>query len=164
MKVLSLSAIMLLTLISAAWGQNKRPKTLDELVAYTGSDRQQILLEGAKTEGKVVWYTSLAGIYRELVDAFKRKYPNINIEPFRGGTTELGPRLLNEAQAGRFVADALEATPGLLMLLRDGGLLKPFTSPELARYPDEAKTKADGGVFIGQPTVKRTLALVTTHG
>ena len=87
----------------------------------------------------------MAGVYRELVDAFKRKYPNINIEPFRGGTTELGPRLLNEAQAGRFVADALEATPGLLMLLRDGGLLKPFTSPELARYPDEAKTKADGG-------------------
>jgi iron(III) transport system substrate-binding protein len=145
MQVLSLSAIMLLTLISAALGQNKRPKTLDELVAYTGSDRQQILLEGAKAEGKVVWYTSLAGVYRELVDAFKRKYPNINIEPFRGGTTELGPRLLNEAQAGRFVADVLEATPGLLMLLRDGGLLKPFTSPELARYPDEAKTKADGG-------------------
>ena len=145
MKVLSLSAIMLLTLISASWGQSNRPKTLDELVAYTGSDRQQILLEGAKAEGKVVWYTSLSGVYRELVDAFKRKYPAINIEPFRGGTTELGPRLLNEAQAGRFVADALEATPGLLMLLRDGGLLKPFTSPELARYPDEAKTKADGG-------------------
>ena len=145
MKVLSLCAILLLTLISATWAQSKRPRTLDELVAYTGSDRQQILLEGAKAEGKVVWYTSLAGVYRELVDAFKRKYPGINIEPFRGGTTELGPRLLNEAQAGRFVADALEATPGLLMLLRDGGLIKPFTSPELARYPDEAKTKTDGG-------------------
>ena len=30
------------------------------------------------------------------------------------------------------------------MLLRDGGILKAFTSPELARYPEEAKTKADG--------------------
>jgi iron(III) transport system substrate-binding protein len=144
MKVLSFSAIMLLTLISITWGQSKRPRTLDELATYTGSDRQQILLEGAKAEGKVVWYTSLAGVYREIVDAFKRKYPTIDIEPYRGGTTELGPRLLNEAQAKRFVADALEATPGLLMLLRDSGLLKPYTSPELARYPDEAKTKADG--------------------
>jgi iron(III) transport system substrate-binding protein len=106
MKVWSLCAILLLTLIPATWAQNKRPKTLDELAAYTGSDRQQILIEGAKAEGKVVWYTSLAGVYRELVDAFKRKYPGINIEPFRSGTTELGPRLLNEAQAGRFVADA----------------------------------------------------------
>jgi iron(III) transport system substrate-binding protein len=52
--------------------------------------------------------------------------------------------LLNEAQAGRYVADALESTPGLLMLLRERGLLKAYTSPELSRYPDEAKTKADG--------------------
>lgn len=144
MKVLSLSAIMLLTLISVTWGQTKRPKTLDELATYTGADRQQILLEGAKAEGKVVWYTSLSGVYREIVDAFKRKYPSINIEPYRGGSLELGPRLLNESKAGRFVADALEATPGLLMLLRDNGILKAYTSPEIARYPDEAKTKADG--------------------
>jgi iron(III) transport system substrate-binding protein len=144
MKVLSLSAIMLLTLISVTWGQTKRPRTLDELATYTGADRQQILLEGAKAEGKVVWYTSLSGVYREIVDAFKRKYPSINIEPYRGGSLELGPRLLNESKAGRFVADALEATPGLLMLLRDSGILKAYTSPEIARYPDEAKTKTDG--------------------
>jgi iron(III) transport system substrate-binding protein len=144
MKVWIFSAIMLLTLISVTWGQTKRPKTLDELATYTGADRQQILLEGAKAEGKVVWYTSLSGVYREIVDAFKRKYPSINIEPYRGGSLELGPRLLNESKAGRFVADALEATPGLLMLLRDSGILKAYTSPEIARYPDEAKTKADG--------------------
>ena len=144
MKVWIFSALMLLTLISVTWGQTKRPKTLDELATYTGADRQQILLEGAKAEGKVVWYTSLSGVYREIVDAFKRKYPSINIEPYRGGSLELGPRLLNESKAGRFVADALEATPGLLMLLRDSGILKAYTSPEIARYPDEAKTKADG--------------------
>ena len=144
MKVWIFSAIMLLTLISVTWGQTKRPKTLDELATYTGADRQQILLEGAKAEGKVVWYTSLSGVYREIVDAFKRKYPSINIEPYRGGSLELGPRLLNESKAGRFMADALEATPGLLMLLRDSGILKAYTSPEIARYPDEAKTKADG--------------------
>jgi len=143
MKAWILSVIMLLTLISVSWGQTKRPKTLDELANYTGADRQQILVEGAKAEGKVVWYTSLSGVYREIVDAFKRKYPNINIEPYRGGSLELGPRLLNESKAGRFVADALEATPGLLMLLRDSGILKAYTSPEIGRYPDEAKTKAD---------------------
>jgi len=145
MKVVSLSAILLLALVAVASAQTRRPKTLDELAVYSGPDRQQILIEGAKAEGKMVWYTSLAGVYREIIDAFKRKYPFITLDPYRGGSLELGPRLLNEAKAGRFVADALEGTPGLLMLLRDGGLLKPFTSPELARYPDEAKTKADGG-------------------
>jgi len=144
MKKLNLAFLMLALMVSSSWGQARKPKTLDELSAYTGPDRHQILLEGAKAEGKVVWYTSLSGVYRELVDAFKRKYPDIAIDVYRAGSTDLGPRLLNEAQAGRFIADALESTPGLLMLLRERGILKAYASPELTRYPDEAKTKLDG--------------------
>ena len=144
MKSFCLALVILMVTSSFSWGQTKKPRTLEDLAAYTGADRQQILLEGAKTEGKIVWYTSLSGVYRELVDAFKRKYPDVSVEVYRGGSTDLGPRLLNEAQAGRHVADALESTPGLLMLLRERGLLKAYTSPELSRYPDEAKTKADG--------------------
>jgi iron(III) transport system substrate-binding protein len=72
------------------------------------------------------------------------KYPEISMEFYRGGSEDLTPRLINEAQAGRHVADALEATPGLLMVLRERGILKPYVAPELARYPDQAKTKADG--------------------
>ncbi|HLN84346.1 MAG TPA: hypothetical protein VK355_12075, partial [Candidatus Binatia bacterium] len=143
MRLFSLIVLLMLATTSFAGAQARKPRTLDELAAYTGPDRQQILLEGAKAEGKIVWYTSLSGVYRELVEAFKRKYPAVAIDVYRGGSTDLGPRLINEAQAGRFVADALESTPGLLMMLREGGLLKPYTSPELARYPDEAKTKFD---------------------
>jgi len=145
MKVLSLTVGILLTTCWLAWGQGSKPRTLDELVAYTGLDRQQILLAGAKAEGKVVWYTSLSGNYREIVDAFKKKYPEIQIEVYRAGSTDVAQRLLSEAQAGRYLADAMETTPGALMLLRDKGILKPFTSPELAKYPEEAKTKGDGG-------------------
>jgi iron(III) transport system substrate-binding protein len=144
MKFLFISLLIFGLLPGPSWGQAKKPRTLDELVAYSGPDRQQILLEGAKAEGKVVWYTSLSGVYRDMVEAFKRRYPDVAVEVYRGGSTDLGPRLLNEAQAGRPVADALESTPGLLMLLRERGLLKPYMSPELGRYPDEAKTKADG--------------------
>jgi iron(III) transport system substrate-binding protein len=142
MKVLAL-VFVLLTMASLSWGQTRKPRTLDELAAYNGADRHQILLDGAKQEGKIVWYTSLSGVYRELVDVFKKKYPEIGIEVYRGGSTDLAPRLFNEAKANRFVADALESTPGLLMLLRENGILKPYASPELSRYPDEAKTKAD---------------------
>jgi iron(III) transport system substrate-binding protein len=143
MKTFSFVLLFIALTIASTWAQGKKPRTLDELAAYTGADRHQILLEGAKAEGKIVWYTSLSGVYRELVNAFKKKYPDIDIEVYRGGSTDLGPRLLNEAQAGRFVADALESTPGLLMLLRERNILKAYTSPELSRYPDEAKTKAD---------------------
>ncbi|MSP38378.1 MAG: extracellular solute-binding protein [Deltaproteobacteria bacterium] len=144
MKIPALVLVLLATLASLSWGQARKPRTLDDLAAYTGSDRQQILLDGAKAEGKIVWYTSLSGVYREMVDAFKRKYPDIAVDVFRGGSNDLTPRIINEAQAGRPVADALESTPGLLMVLRDRGLLKPYVSPELSKFPDEAKGKADG--------------------
>jgi iron(III) transport system substrate-binding protein len=145
MKTLTLAVLAILTVSWPAWSQGNKPRTLDELVSYTGSDRQQMLLAGAKAEGKVVWYTSLSGNYKEIVDAFKKKYPEIQIEVYRAGSSDVAQRLISEAQAGRYLADAMETTPGALMLLRDKGILKAFTSPELAKYPEEAKTKADGG-------------------
>jgi iron(III) transport system substrate-binding protein len=145
MIILSLTLGIVLSAASLAWGQGPKPRTLEELVAYTGADRQQILLAGAKAEGKVVWYTSLSGNYKEIVDAFKKKYPEIQIEVYRAGSTDVAQRLLSEAQAGRYLADAIETTPGALMLLRDKGILKSFASPQLAKYPEEAKTRGEGG-------------------
>ena len=144
MKLLVIAFTIAIAAASSGHAQSKKPRTLDELAVYTGPDRQQILLDGAKAEGKIVWYTSLSGVYREMDDAFKRRYPEITVDVFRGGSNDLTPRIINEAQAGRPVADALESTPGLLMVLRDRGLLKAYVSPELAKFPDEAKGKADG--------------------
>jgi len=62
MKKSSLTLLLLVLMISSSWGQSRKPRTLDELAAYTGPDRHQILLEGAKAEGKIVWYTSLSGV------------------------------------------------------------------------------------------------------
>jgi ABC-type glycerol-3-phosphate transport system substrate-binding protein len=147
MKALGLVITLIMTLSSSAWGQSGKPRTLNELAAYTGPDRQKIILDGAKAEGKVLWYTSLSGNYRELVDAFKKKYPEVQIEVYRAGSSDVSQRLLSEAKAGRYLADALETTPGALMLLREAGVLKAYTSPELAKFPEEAKTRADKGLI-----------------
>lgn len=147
MKALGLVITLIMTLSSSAWGQSGKPRTLNELAAYTGPDRQKIILDGAKAEGKVLWYTSLSGNYRELVDAFKKKYPEVQIEVYRAGSSDVSQRLLSEAKAGRYLADALETTPGTLMLLREAGVLKAYTSPELAKFPEEAKTRADKGLI-----------------
>jgi iron(III) transport system substrate-binding protein len=144
MKLFYFVVVSLLTLTDISWGQAKRPRTLDELVSYTGADRQQIILDGAKAEGKLTWYTSLSGNYKEIVEAFKKKYSQVAIDVYRAGSNDVAQRLVSEAQAGRYLADALEVTPGSLILLRERNILKPFWSPELARYPEEARTKADG--------------------
>ena len=144
MKLFYLSIVTFLTLTDLSWGQAKRPRTLDELASYTGADRQQILLEGAKAEGKIIWYTSLSGNYKEIVEAFKKKYPDIAIDVYRAGSNDIAQRLVSEAQASRYLADAVEVTPGSLILLRERKVLKPYWSPELAKYPEDARIKADG--------------------
>ena len=144
MKIIGFIAAILIITSASVWGQGA-PKTLNELARYTGADRDKILLDGAKAEGKVVWYTSLAGgSYKALVAAFEKKYPAIKVEVYRAGSKDLAPKILNEAQSGRYLADAVESTPGILMLLRDQHILQPYTTPELKRYPEEARIKAEG--------------------
>jgi iron(III) transport system substrate-binding protein len=130
---------------SYASAQSGKPKTIEQLAAYTGPDREQLLLEGARAEGKVVWYTSLSGgSYETIVDTFRKKHPGIEIEVYRAGSTDLSQKILAEAQANRNIADAIESTPPILMLLREKKVIKPYTTPMLKKYPEGARTKANG--------------------
>ena len=128
----------------AAWGQTKKPATLAELAAYTGADRQQILLAGAKAEGRVVWYTSLAGSsYKELAKGFEAKYPGIRLEAYRAAGRELLSKVLAEGQAKQYLADAFESSLPLLKSLREERALTPYFSAHLSSYPASATEKAD---------------------
>ena len=128
--------------------QAKKPSTLSELVTYTGADREQILVAGAKAEGKVVWYTSLAGSsYKELAQGFEKKYPGIKVDVYRAASNELMARIGAEAQARQYLVDTIETTLPLLKSLREDGLLAVYASPHLAKYPAHAKEKAGNGLF-----------------
>lgn len=133
---------------SEAWLQTRKPASLPELARYMGADREQVLYAGAKAEGKLMWYTSLAGgSYKELVKLFETKYPGIQVDAFRAGGSDLVVRMEEEYKAGRFIADAIETTEGNLMFMRDAGLLQPYNSPVLKNYPDEAKEDAGKGLY-----------------
>lgn len=149
MKLLSMAIIVAVNLFAMAWAQSGKAASLQELAAYTGADREKILVAGAKSEGKVVWYTSLAGSsYKEIARAFEAKYPGIKMDVYRGTSQDLMSRVMAEAQARRYLVDSVESTLPLLKAMRDVNLLVPFGSPHLAKYPDEAKEKADKGLFF----------------
>ena len=43
-----------------------------------------MLYAGAKSEGKVTWYTSLSGdSYKGMVKAFETKYPGVKLDAYR---------------------------------------------------------------------------------
>ena len=146
MKPSLLAVFFFCCVFGRAWCQTAHPKTAAELAKYLGADREQVLYEGAKKEAKLVWYTSLT-IYKEMAKSFEAKYPGVTVELYRAPAVNLASRILSEAQAKRYIVDAIETTPGSLMLVRDNKLLLPFNSPHLADYPEGAKDKAPGGLF-----------------
>ncbi|MGE5215402.1 MAG: hypothetical protein ACM3SP_00205, partial [Chloroflexota bacterium] len=125
MKFLFLLFLELL-LPAAASAQPRPPMTIAELVTYNGKDREQLLYNGAKSEGKVTWYTSLAGnSYKAMAGAFEKKYPGVSVEAYRVSGSDMTVRMLEEAKAKRYIVDTVETTEGNLMFMREGFLLRP---------------------------------------
>lgn len=140
MRILSAAVLFFATTAVSAWGQTK-PASPADLAKYMGPDREQLLLAGAKREGKVLWYTSLIA-YQQIAKVFEEKYPGVKVEGYRSDSTQITERVLTEAQARRYVVDAIETTPPALMAFRDSQLLMPYGSPGVASYPEESKEEA----------------------
>jgi iron(III) transport system substrate-binding protein len=134
---------LILAATTSAWAQGIKPTTLSDLAKYKGPDRERILYEGAKKEGKLLWYTSLVP-NKLIAKVFQAKYPGVAVDVYRAAGNTLATRLLEERRAKRYLADAIESTPPQVMVLRDAQALHPFTSPYLANYPDISKETASG--------------------
>ena len=145
MKLKAISALVLVFagLGANALAQGTKPITLAELAKYRGADRERILYDGAKKEGKFVWYTSLVP-HKEIAKNFTAKYPGVSVDIYRADGVILANRIMAESQARHHIMDAIETTPPPLMPLRDNQMLMPYTSPHLVHYPELAKEKASG--------------------
>src|ERR1043166_2958194 len=139
--------LALLTLAQAGQAQTTKPMTVSEIAAYNKPDREKVLYEGAKKEGKLMWYTSLTGgPNTEAPKLFEMRYPGIKMEVYRGDSDALISRVLQEAQAKRYLVDTIETTFPILKVMKDEKLIAAFFSPNLAAYPDDVKEKADKGL------------------
>jgi hypothetical protein len=79
------------------------------------------LIEGAKNERRLVhWTTMTLSQSKQVVDAFQKKYPFIEVDLFRTGGDALLNKVFTEDRAGMHVWPPNEAkAPGLLSLSRD---------------------------------------------
>ena len=98
--------------------------------------------EGAKREGKLVFYTAMQPEdSTKLVDVFRARYPFIGATFFRAGSAPLLNRILTEARANRFLFDVVSGKVSDLLLLQKRNLLGSIVSPELAFYSDKFRDK-----------------------
>lgn len=148
MRVL-LSLLFFGSLLPSAFAQGGKPMSVAELAAYNKPDREKVLYEGAKKEGRLMWYTSLTGgPNSDAPKVFAAKYPGVQLEVYRGDSEAIIQRVLQEAQAKRFLVDTIETTFPVLKVMQEYKLLAPYFSPHLAQYPDEAKEKGEKGLVF----------------
>ena len=107
-------------------------KTLEEIVAYQGADREQRLLEAAKREGEFTLYSALTTEDNAaIVSGFEHKY-GIKVRLWRASSEALLRRMVSEAGARRFEVDAIISSGSGLEPLHRERLLQPIPMPALS--------------------------------
>jgi ABC-type Fe3+ transport system substrate-binding protein len=125
---------------AASTGGAGTARSVAEVAALNGPDRQAILEAGARQEGALLWYTTLIvnQAVRPLVDGFTKKYPYIKVDYYRANGPELNQRMTNEYQARRYDVDIIDGT-NTVPAMREAGWVEKYNSPSLASYPAELK-------------------------
>jgi ABC-type Fe3+ transport system substrate-binding protein len=102
------------------------------------------LVEAARKEGRVVWYTTLIvnQVVRPLQEAFEKKYPGVKLQYSRADDAPTALKILSETRAGRFQADIIDSLYSMIALGRTG-LIAPYKPPNIDEYPPDLRDPND---------------------
>jgi ABC-type Fe3+ transport system substrate-binding protein len=109
-----------------------------EIASYQGADREQRLIEGAKREKELTFYSSIPPEdIAALVAAFDKKY-GVKVKVWRADSEGFLQRIISEARARRFEVDVMAGSSSALEPLYRENLLQEVKSPYLAGIIPEA--------------------------
>jgi len=96
------------------------------------------IVEGAKKEGSLVFYTTMdIQNSKPLLDAFTKKYPFVKGDLVRLGGTAMVSRIMTEAQAGANKFDVAVGISPSYVPMRERNLIGPYVSPEFPNLYDD---------------------------
>jgi iron(III) transport system substrate-binding protein len=104
------------------------------------------LVETAKKEGRVVWYTSVdLPLAERIARAFETKYPGIAVRVERSGAERVFTRIGQEYASNIHSVDLVNSSDAAhLIVWKNQGILAPYVPEDVAKhYPAEHKD-ADG--------------------
>ena len=115
----------------------------------------------AKSPSRVLLYTSVPQeLATQFADAFMKKRPDIKVEIYRAGSTEVGAKLAAEREVGGIRADLLWlADAPIYYDLRKRGELLAYISPEAKAIP--ADLKDPKGLFTAGRLINMIIAVNT---
>ncbi|HEY7217075.1 MAG TPA: extracellular solute-binding protein [Candidatus Binatia bacterium] len=141
MNFCSLAVVSIVVLNAAvpALAQN-REAILAALMKRPAAERQARMLDGAKKESGLVWYSSTtAEDALALTKKFHEQHPSIQIQHFRSSSEKLLERILAESRAHAFKADIVSLPELELSIMIKRKLLVRYEGIENALYPPETK-------------------------
>jgi iron(III) transport system substrate-binding protein len=119
---------------TVAWAQPGASEGL-AIYSYRGADREQRLIAGAREEGALAWYTSMATTESApLAQAFERRY-GIKVQLWRALSENVLQRALTEARSRRRGMDVVETNAPEVEALAREQVVAPFDSPYIADLP-----------------------------
>ena len=131
--------------------------------APAGAAVTPALIEAAKKEGKVVWYTSVDLPLSEKVGkAFEAKYSGIAVRVERSGAERVFQRIGQEAASNIRACDVVNSSDAAHMIVwKRDGWLAPYVPEDVARfYPPEHKDP--DGTFASFRVTLSVIAYNTT--
>ena len=127
-----LMAGILAALLLPAGAPVRAQTAIEQLANYQGADRGQRLVDGAKREGEIVFYSTLPQDDNAvLAAAFEKKY-GVKVTVWRTDSESLLQRIVQESRGKRYEVDVSFSSGSALEPLEREQLLQPVTSPHQA--------------------------------
>ena len=104
------------------------------------------LIEAAKKEGKVVWYTSVdLKLSEQIGKAFEAKYPGVSCKVERTGAERILQRIGQEYTANVHAVDVVNSSDAShLVYWKDQGVLEPYVPEDVGKFYPADHKDADG--------------------
>ncbi len=118
------------------WAQKPASAVLQKVSKLSPEQRRQALIEGAKAEKEVTYYSSLQAPQLEIfARAFNQQYPFLKVNSYRASGEKQVIRIQAENSAGRNLVDVVNSSAEEAAALKKIGVLEPYPSPQREFYP-----------------------------
>lgn len=127
-RIFLLAALLVLPRSAAA--QNVE-ELLDKINRLPATERQQRLMDGARKEGELVWYSTMNRENSlELINLFQKEHPYVQVKLLNGSAVQTMTRLSSEYSAKSFNFDITHIRGLFLPPLRKRQIIAAYRSPQ----------------------------------
>jgi iron(III) transport system substrate-binding protein len=126
----------------AAGAAETTGQVLARLSKLPSAERQKTLIEKAKAEGEVSFYSSLqAQQIDPFMQLFRKRYPFIQVNPYRVSGNRQVIKIQTEMNAGNHLFDVTNGSSEQASALKKIGAIDPYLSPQRDFYNPPNKDK-----------------------